>query len=73
MGGAGDYVTKLDAKIRRIKDTYRTVKNGLVWQLPRSMIQDLVACGVSRLNIRQTTALHENMCPKVAIMGVPVN
>ncbi len=37
VGGAGDYVTKIDAKIRRIKDMYRSVKSGLAWELPGSL------------------------------------
>jgi hypothetical protein len=57
VGGAGDYVAKVDVRIRRIKETYRTVKNGLAWSLPRSLVPDLVAYVVSRLNIRRTTAL----------------
>jgi hypothetical protein len=53
--GAGDNVPKVDAKIRRIKELYRSVKNGLPWTLPKGMIKDLVAYAVSRLNIRRTT------------------
>jgi hypothetical protein len=34
VGGAADYVLKVDAKIRRIKETYRKVKHGLPWRLP---------------------------------------
>jgi hypothetical protein len=33
VGGAADYVSKVDAKIRRIKETYRKVKHGLPWKL----------------------------------------
>jgi hypothetical protein len=73
VGGAGDYVAKVDARIRRIKETYRTVKNGLAWSLPRSLVPDLVAYVVSRLNIRRTTALSENVCPRVLFTGMPVN
>ena len=29
VGGAKDFVAKVDAKIRRIKETYRSVKAGL--------------------------------------------
>ena len=35
VGGARDFVAKVDAKIRRIKDTYRAVKAGLPWSLPK--------------------------------------
>jgi hypothetical protein len=52
IGGAGDYVAKVDAKIRRVKETYRKVKAGLAWELPGQMVEDLVAYVTSRLNIR---------------------
>jgi hypothetical protein len=32
VGGA--FVPKVDAKIRRIKERYRSVKAGLKWQIP---------------------------------------
>jgi hypothetical protein len=52
---------------------YRTVKVGLPWLLPRSLVPELVAYIVSRLNIRRTTALSENVCPRVLFMGIPVD
>ncbi len=73
IGGAGDYVAKVDAKIRRIKETYRTVKCGLSWTLPQCVIAELVAYVLSRLNIQWTSALSENVCPRVLFTGVPVN
>jgi hypothetical protein len=73
IGGAGDYVAKVDAKIRRIKETYRSVKSGLKWDLPRSLIEDLVAYSVPRMNIRRTNALAESVCPRVLFAGIPVN
>jgi hypothetical protein len=71
--GADDYVAKVDTKIRRIKETYRTVKCGLPWTLPQCLITELVSYVVSRLNIRRTSALSENVCPRVLFTGVPVN
>jgi hypothetical protein len=73
IGGAGDYVSKADAKIRRIKETYRKVKSGLPWELPQQLVGDLVAYCVSRLNIQRTTALAENICPRVLFTGIPVD
>jgi hypothetical protein len=73
IGGAGDYVAKVDTKIRRIKETYRTVKCGLPWKLPQCLITELMSYVVSRLNIRRTSALSENVCPRVLFTGVPVN
>jgi hypothetical protein len=40
VGGANDYVAKVDAKIRRIKETYRNVKLGLPWKLPKVLVKD---------------------------------
>ena len=71
--GAGDNVPKVDAKIRRIKELYRSVKNGLPWELPKAMVKDLVAYAVARLNIRCATALTENVRPKVLFTGVKIN
>ncbi len=41
VGGAGDYVAKVDSRIRSIKEMYRSVKSGLAWSLPRSLVPDL--------------------------------
>ncbi len=73
IGGAGDYVSKANAKIRRIKETYHKVKSGLPWELPGQLVGDLVAYCVSRLKIRRTTALPENTCPRVLFTGIPVD
>jgi len=72
VGGAGDYVAKVHAKIRRIKETYRKVKHGLPWQLPQVIVKDLVGYLVSRLNVHCTQVLCENVCPLVLFTGVPV-
>ncbi len=73
IGGAGDYVAKVDAKIRRIKETYHSVKSRLAWELPRSLVEDLVAYIVLRMNIWRSTAVMENVCPWVLFTGIPVN
>ncbi len=41
-GGAGDYVSKVDAKICHIKELHRSVKAGLPWKLPPMLVKDLV-------------------------------
>jgi len=73
VGGAGDHLAKVDAKIRRIKEVYRSVKHGLPWKLPFLMVKDLVAYAVSRINIKRTTAINQNVCPKVLFTGMKVN
>jgi len=71
--GAGDHVAKVDAKSRRIKELYQSVKNGLKWKLPSTMVKDLVAYSVARINIMRTSAINSNVCPKVLFTCIKVN
>jgi hypothetical protein len=73
IGGAGDYVPKVDQKIRRIKELYRSVKNDLPWNQPKAIRKDLVAYAVARLNICRTTALTQNCSPAYLFTGAKVN
>ena len=73
VGGASDHVAKVDVKIQRIKETARKVKAGLPWELPRQLIKDLITYSVSRIKIRRTAALEENICPRVLFTGVPMD
>jgi hypothetical protein len=73
VGGANDHFCKVDAKIRRIKETARKVKAGLPWELPGQLFKDLVTYAVSRMNIHRTTALSENVCPRVLFTGMPID
>lgn len=70
IDGAGNYVSKADAKICRVKETCRKVKSGLPWE---QLVGDLLAYAISRLNIRRTTALAENISPQVLFTGIPVD
>jgi hypothetical protein len=72
-GGRGDYVPQVDAKIRRVKETYRKVQAGLPWTLPFTLVADLVSYSVSRVNTRRTPAIEGNMCPKVLFTGRPLD
>jgi hypothetical protein len=47
VGGAGDYVAKADARIRRIKEIYPSVKAGLKWKLPPCVGQR--SCGICHI------------------------
>jgi hypothetical protein len=58
VGGAGNYIPKVDAKIQRIKERYRSIKNGLPWKLPPAMVKDLVTYVVSRINIERSVAIN---------------
>ena len=46
---------------------------GLPWEPPRQLIKDLITYVASRINIHRTTALGENICPRVLFTGVPVD
>ncbi len=72
LRGAGDYIPKADAKIRRIKERYQSIKNGLPRSLP-VMIKDLVAYVVSRNKIERSTAIYQSVAPKVLFTGLPVD
>jgi hypothetical protein len=49
------------------------VKRGLAWRLPGSLVLDLVAYVVARLNVHCTSALTEVVAPKVAFTGMLVH
>jgi hypothetical protein len=70
VGGAGDFVPKVDAKIRRIKERYRSVKAGLKWQIPPVLIKDLVAYMVTGINSERSAAINLNVAPKVLFTGM---
>ncbi len=42
------------------------------WKLPPSLVKDLVAYAVARLNIWHTMALNRNVCLKVLFTGLCV-
>lgn len=49
------------------------MKSTLPWNLPQVMVKDLVANAVAIINIKRTTAINQNVCPKVLFTGVKVN
>jgi hypothetical protein len=72
--GAGDHMPKVDIRIRRVKEMYRTVKAGLPLTLPAgTRVKDLVIYCVSRINLHMTSALQGTMCPRVLFTGVKPN
>jgi hypothetical protein len=69
IGGAGDYISKVDAKIQWIKELYRSVKAGLKWKFPPMLIKDQVAYTVSWINISRTTAINLTYVHKYCLLG----
>jgi len=72
-GGAEDFVPVFDAKIRRIKEVYRSVKASLKWTLPPILVKELVAYCVSRMNVQRTSAINQNVAPRVLFTGMKVD
>jgi hypothetical protein len=72
-GGAGDHLPKVDAKIRRVKETCRSIIAGLPYDLPRNRVKDLVTYVVNRLNTRRATSLADNVCPRTKLTGCKIN
>lgn len=67
--GAGDHLPKVDAKIRRIKETCRSIIAGLPYELGKNRMKDLVTYVVNRINTRRTKSLTDNICPRSKMTG----
>ena len=63
--GAGDYMPKVDTKIQRIKEQFRSNKGGLARNLPPNLVKDLVAYAVSRINSIRSASINQSVAPKV--------
>ncbi len=68
--GGGDHLDKIDTKIRRLKELMSCVVADLPYSPPRDRVKDLVAYGVSRLNLRSTKALNDEASPRVRLTGI---
>ena len=69
VSGAGDHLPHLDVRMKVIKEICRSVNAGLPWNLPQSLVKDLVQYSVSRYNCRGGTGEHPLVSPKVAMTG----
>jgi hypothetical protein len=69
MGGASDHLDKIDGKIRRLKELYRSVHAGLPWRLPKSEVKNLVCYCTSRMNFRRSSSNVSTISPHVAFTG----
>jgi hypothetical protein len=67
--GAGDHLDILDNKIRRIKETIRSVASALPYRLPGSKLNHLVFYCIGRLNFRSTTSRGDHESPYTAFTG----
>ena len=71
--GAGDHLPKLDVRIRRVKEMARAVLNGLDYNLPLSLVGQLITFCVCRINVMTTSSLTGNWCPRVRMTGRKVD
>jgi len=69
VSGAGDHLDKIDTKTRRLKELMRSVVAGLPYKLKRDRVKDLVTYAVSCTNLKSTSALATNVCPRVRFTG----
>ena len=71
--GAGDHLPKLDATMRRVKETYQCIQSDLQWKIPLCLQDNVVKYYVSRLHARRTKALNTKICPRVRMTGRKIN
>jgi hypothetical protein len=69
LSGAGDFLDRIDTKIRRVKELMRSVICGLPYRLSNERVKDLVTYAVGRLNLRSTEMLKSSECPRVRFTG----
>jgi hypothetical protein len=69
VSGVGDHLDKVDSKICRIKEMMRCVISDLPYKLDKSRFKDLMTYVVSRINLRRTLAVVDNVAPRVKFTG----
>jgi hypothetical protein len=70
LSGAGDHLSKIDSKIRRVKEAAWSIVAGLPFKLGRARAKDLVTYAVSRVNMKSTSGLNDCTCPSVRFTGL---
>jgi len=67
--GAGDHLPAIDVRIKMVKETIRSVNSNAQWNVPKSLIPDIVQYSVSRANVRGGTDTQPLVCPRVSFTG----
>ena len=67
--GAGDHIPEIDIRIRRIKEMVRSVMSQIKWNIPKSLIKDLVLYTITRLNSRRDYLNTVEASPRVLFSG----
>jgi hypothetical protein len=68
--GVGDHLDKVDTRIWRIKEIVRSIIAGLPYRLPRERLKDFITYAVSRISLKRTASLIDNVSPRVKFTGV---
>ena len=71
--GAVDHLSKVDARIRRLKEIMRCVIADPPYELPIKRRDDLVIYASKRKNSRKTNALNDNVAPRVRFTGLKID
>ena len=68
--GAGDHVNEAESCIKTIKQFFRSVKSGLIFQLTKRLVIELVIFIIGRLNLSFSQHSTDGQCPRVRLTGV---
>ena len=68
--GAGDHVNEAETCIKTIKERFRSVKAGLIFQLTKRLVIELVTFIIGRLNLSFSQHSTDGQCPRVRLTGV---
>ena len=67
--GAGDHLSKVDIRIRRIKEMARSIISNLDWTMPKALVNELITFCVSRMNVMMSKSISGDECPRVKLTG----
>jgi hypothetical protein len=68
--GAGDHVNEAESCIKTIKERFRSVKAGLIFQMTKRLVVELVTFIIGRLNLSISQHATDGQCPRVRLTGV---
>ena len=70
---AGDHIEEAEARIKTVKERFRSVKSSVNFPLCKKLIIELVAFVVGRINISISQYANDGMCPRVRLTSALVD
>jgi len=64
---AGDHIEEAEARIKTVKERFRSVKSSVNFPLSKKLIIELVAFVVGRINISISQYANDGLCPRVRL------